>query len=59
VHEDQFLEAHFNQSIQFDILCPISGCKQIKVNGFDDNFSQPIQFYKCKLHNRTFYAHTS
>ena len=57
--ENQSLELHFKQSIQFDILCPVSGCKEIKANGFDDNFSFPVQFYKCKEHRRSFYAHTS
>lgn len=59
VPENQSLEPHFKQSIQFDILCPVSGCKEIKANGFDDNFSFPVQFYKCNVHRRTFYAHTS
>lgn len=59
VPEDQFLEVHFKQLIQFDILCPVSGCKEIKANGFDDNFAYPVQLYKCKGHGRSFYAHTS
>lgn len=59
VPENQSLEPHFKQSIEFDILCPISGCKEIKANGFDTKFDHPVQFYKCKVHGRTFYAHTS
>ncbi|MCE7736997.1 MAG: DDE-type integrase/transposase/recombinase [Candidatus Heimdallarchaeota archaeon] len=59
VPENQSLEPHFKQSIQFNILCPVSGCKEIKANGFDNNFTFPVQFYKCKVHRRTFYAHTS
>ncbi len=45
--------------IQFDVLCPISRCKEIKANGFDYNFDHPVQLYKCKVHGRSFYAHTS
>ncbi len=59
VPENQSLEHHFKQSIQFDILCPVSGCKEIKANGFDTKFDHPVQFYKCKIHRRNFYAHTS
>ncbi|MCY3413735.1 MAG: DDE-type integrase/transposase/recombinase [Candidatus Heimdallarchaeota archaeon] len=59
VPENQNLEPHFKQSIEFDILCPVSGCKEIKANGFDNKFDHPVQFYKCKVHERTFYAHTS
>ncbi|MFV2015255.1 MAG: DDE-type integrase/transposase/recombinase, partial [Candidatus Heimdallarchaeota archaeon] len=59
VPENQSLEHHFKQSIQFDILCPVSGCKEIKANGFDTKFDHPVQFYKCKVHGRNFYAHTS
>jgi len=59
VPENQSLEPLFKQSIEFDILCPVSGCKEIKANGFDDNFAYPVQFYKCKVHGRSFYAHTS
>lgn len=59
VPENQNLEPHFKQSIEFNILCPVSGCKKIKANGFDNKFDHPVQFYKCKIHERTFYAHTS
>ena len=59
VPENQSLEGHFKQSIEFTILCPVSGCKEIKANGFDYKFEQPVQFYKCKRHRRVFYAHTS
>lgn len=59
VPENQLLEPHIKYSIEFDILCPINGCDTIKANGFDTKFSPPVQFYKCKVHNRTFYAHTS
>lgn len=59
VPENQSLENHFKCSMEFEILCPISGCKDIKANGFDDKFDYPVQFYKCKIHARTFYAHTS
>lgn len=59
VPENQLLEPHFKQSIEFNILCPVSGCKEIKANGFDTKFDHPVQFYKCKVHGRNFYAHTS
>ena len=59
VPENQSLEPHFKQSIEFDVLCPVSGCKEIKANGFDTKFANPVQFYKCKVHGRNFYAHTS
>ncbi|MFQ5441053.1 MAG: DDE-type integrase/transposase/recombinase [Nitrosopumilaceae archaeon] len=59
VPENQSLASHFKQSIQFDILCPESGCKDIKANGFDYSFETPIQLYFCKEHRRSFYAHTS
>ena len=59
VPENKTLEPLFNHSIQFDILCPVAGCKEIKANGFDDNFAYPVQLYKCKVHDRSFYAHTS
>ena len=59
VPENQLLEPHFKQSIEFNILCPVSGCKEIKANGFDKKFAEPVQFYKCKVHRRSFYAHTS
>ncbi len=57
--ENQLLEPHFKQSIGFNILCPISECKEIKANGFDSKFEHPVQLYKCKVHGRNFYVHTS
>ncbi|MDH5647234.1 MAG: hypothetical protein OEZ01_14575 [Candidatus Heimdallarchaeota archaeon] len=59
VPENQYLESHLKYSIEFDILCPVSGCKEIKANGFDNKFSYKVQFYKCNVHRRTFYVHTS
>lgn len=59
VPENQSLEPHFKQSIEFDILCPVSGCKSIKANGFDYHLKEPVQTYKCKIHERYFFAHTS
>jgi len=59
VAENSLLEAHIKYSIEFDILCPVNGCKNIKANGFDTKFTHAVQFYKCTVHRRSFYAHTS
>ena len=59
VPENQYLESHLKYSIEFDILCLVSGCKEIIANGFDNKFSYKVQFYKCNVHGRTFYAYTS
>ena len=59
VPENKTLEPHIKQSIEFDILCPVSGCKQIKANGFEKKLKPPVQTYKCNIHHRHFFAHTS
>jgi len=59
VPENQSLEPHIKHSIEFDILCPINGCNNIKANGFDIKFSDPVQLFFCKWHKRSFYAHNS
>lgn len=59
VPEDRSLQLDLNYSIQYRIYCPINRCKSIKKNGFDRRHSQEPQWFKCKDHGISFYAHTS
>ncbi len=59
VPEDRLLQLDLNYSIQYRIFCPIDRCKLIKKNGFDRRHSQQPQWFMCKVHNISFYAHTS
>jgi len=59
VPEDPSLQAHFNYSITFDILCPIAACDSIKKNGKDPRNSLRPQWFYCKVHSVSFYAYTS
>lgn len=59
VPEQRSLELDLNYSIRFPIFCPIDRCKSIKKNGFDRRHSQEPQWFKCKIHENSFYAHTS
>lgn len=59
VPENQQLELDLNYSITYPIYCPKNRCKNLKKNGFDHNHSQNPQWFKCKKHGNSFYAHTS
>lgn len=59
VPENRSLQLVLNYSIEFPIFCPIDRCESIKKNGFDRRHSQQPQWFKCNIHNISFYAHTS
>ena len=59
VPEETTLQQHLKYSIEFDILCPVSGCNFIKFNGTDNKHSLQVQKFYCNHHKRSFYAHTS